>query len=98
MGKPFAAGSFTNLPKTTETRSCASCELSAKQDALRAATTMASVSNYQGFRNYRSEWHDRNWWSGHSNNVVIAFGGWYALNRGYWYPAWGYDSNAYYLV
>src|SRR6267154_2740489 len=53
-------------------------------------------SNYQVFRNYRSEWHDRNWWSGHSNNVVFVFGGWYALNAGYWYPAWGYDSNAYY--
>src|SRR6266496_74284 len=53
-------------------------------------------SNYQVFRNYKSEWHDRNWWSGHSNNVVLVFGGWYALNAGYWYPAWGYDSNAYY--
>src|SRR6266567_3230481 len=53
-------------------------------------------SNYQVFRNYKSEWHDRNWWSGHSNNVVFVFGGWYALNAGYWYPAWGYDSNAYY--
>src|SRR6266566_8438436 len=46
-------------------------------------------SNYQVFRNYKSEWHDRNWWSGHSNNVVFVFGGWYALNAGYWYPAWG---------
>src|SRR6266487_3829961 len=53
-------------------------------------------SNYQVFRNYKSEWHDRNWWSGHSNNVVFVFGGWYALNAGYWYPAWGYDPNAYY--
>src|SRR5439155_25634243 len=53
-------------------------------------------SNYQVFRNYKSEWHDRKWWSGHSNNVVFVFGGWYALNAGYWYPAWGYDSNAYY--
>src|SRR6266513_940703 len=47
-------------------------------------------SNYQVFRNYKSEWHDRNWWGGHSNNVVFVFGGWYALNGGYWYPAWGY--------
>ncbi len=53
-------------------------------------------AKYQVFRNYRSEWHDRNWWSGHSKNVVFVFGGWYALNAGYWYPAWGYDSNAYY--
>jgi hypothetical protein len=53
-------------------------------------------SNYQVFRNYRSEWHDRNWWSSHSNRVVFVFGGWYAWNAGYWYPAWGYDPNAYY--
>src|SRR6266567_2497801 len=53
-------------------------------------------SNYTVFRNYSSQWHDRNWWSGHSNNVVFVFGGWYALNAGYWYPAWGYDPNAYY--
>lgn len=53
-------------------------------------------SNYQVFRNYRSEWHDRNWWHSHSGNVVFIFGGWYALNGGYWYPAWGYDPNEYY--
>lgn len=53
-------------------------------------------SNYQVFRNYRSEWHDRNWWSSRYNRVVFAFGGWYAWNAGYWYPAWGYAPNAYY--
>jgi hypothetical protein len=53
-------------------------------------------SNYQVFRNYKSEWHDRNWWHSHSNNVVFIFGGWYAMSGGYWYPAWGYDPNAYY--
>jgi hypothetical protein len=53
-------------------------------------------SNYQVFRNYQSEWHDRNWWSNHSNRVVFVYGGWYAWNGGWWYPAWGYDPNAYY--
>ena len=53
-------------------------------------------SNYQVFRNYKSEWHDRNWWHGHSNRVVFVYGGWYAWNGGYWYPAWGYDPNSYY--
>jgi hypothetical protein len=51
---------------------------------------------YAAFRNYSSQWHDRNWWRGHSNRVVFVFGGWYAWNAGYWYPAWGYDPNAYY--
>ena len=53
-------------------------------------------SNYTVFRNYSSEWHDRNWWRNHYNRVVFVYGGWYAWNAGYWYPAWGYDSNAYY--
>jgi hypothetical protein len=51
---------------------------------------------YAAFRNYSSQWHNRNWWRGHSNRVVFVFGGWYAWNAGYWYPAWGYDPNAYY--
>jgi hypothetical protein len=53
-------------------------------------------SNYTVFRNYSSEWHDRNWWRNHYDRVVFVYGGWYAWNAGYWYPAWGYDSNAYY--
>src|SRR5438270_440160 len=53
-------------------------------------------SQYNAFRNYSSEWHDRRWWGSHSNRVVFVFGGWYAWNAGYWYPAWGYDPNAYY--
>jgi hypothetical protein len=53
-------------------------------------------SNYTVFRNYSSQWHDRNWWRNRYNRVVFVYGGWYAWNAGYWYPAWGYDSNAYY--
>src|SRR5437879_4436583 len=53
-------------------------------------------SNYTVFRNYRSEWHDRNWWGSHYNRVVFVLGGWYYWNAGWWYPAWGYDPGAYY--
>src|SRR5881396_2497031 len=53
-------------------------------------------SNYRVFRNYSSQWHERNWWRNHYNRVVFGYGGWYAWNAGYWFPAWGYDSNAYY--
>src|SRR6266513_681731 len=53
-------------------------------------------SNYTVFRNYSSQWHERNWWRSHYNRVVFVYGGWYAWNAGYWIPAWGYDSNAYY--
>ena len=53
-------------------------------------------SNYRVFRNYSSQWHERNWWRNHYNRLVFVYGGWYAWNAGYWIPAWGYDSNAYY--
>jgi Putative peptidoglycan binding domain len=58
--------------------------------------------NWQGqkyavFRNYKSEWHDRNWWDNHyRNNFVFVFGAPYYWNAGYWFPAWGYNPNAYY--
>ncbi len=52
---------------------------------------------YTVFRNYRSQWHDQNWWHSHyHNNIVFAFGAPYYWNAGYWFPAWGYYPNAYY--
>jgi len=58
--------------------------------------------NWQGqqytvFRNYKSQWHDQNWWRGHyRNNITFVFGAPYYWNAGYWFPAWGYNPNAYY--
>ncbi|HZR06685.1 MAG TPA: peptidoglycan-binding protein [Candidatus Udaeobacter sp.] len=51
---------------------------------------------YAAFRNYKSEWHDKNWWHSHHNRIVFVFGAPYFWNAGYWYPAWGYYPNAYY--
>jgi hypothetical protein len=53
-------------------------------------------SNYTVYRNYTPEWHDSGWWHSHYNNIVFVFGAPYFFNAGYWFPAWGYDSNAYY--
>jgi Putative peptidoglycan binding domain len=53
-------------------------------------------SNYQTFRSYRSEWHDRDWWRSHYSRIVFGAGGWYYWKAGYWYPAWGYDPDAHY--
>ncbi len=50
-------------------------------------------SNYTVFRNYSSQWHDRNWWGSHYNRIVFVFGGWYYWDADYWYPAWGYDPG-----
>jgi len=58
--------------------------------------------NWQGqkyavFRNYKPQWHNQNWWRGHyGNNFVFVFGAPYYWNSGYWFPAWGYNPNAYY--
>ena len=58
--------------------------------------------NWQGqqytvFRNYKSQWHEQNWWRGHyRNNITFVFGAPYYWNAGYWFPAWGYNPNAYY--
>lgn len=62
---------------------------------------IAGSQNWQGhqyaaFRNYKSEWHDKNWWHNHHNRIVFVFGAPYFWNAGYWYPAWGYAPNAYY--
>jgi Putative peptidoglycan binding domain len=43
------------------------------------------------------EWHNRDWWRQHCNNVVFVIGGYYFLDASYWYPAYGYDPfNSYY--
>jgi hypothetical protein len=63
---------------------------------------IAGSQNWQGqqytvFRNYKSEWHDQNWWRGHyGNNITFVFGAPYYWRAGYWFPAWGYYPNAYY--
>jgi len=53
-------------------------------------------SDYEVFRKYRSEWHDRDWWRSHHSRIVFGAGGWYYWNSRYWFPAWGYDPNANY--
>ena len=52
--------------------------------------------NYAVFRNYHRQWHDRGWWSHRYSRIIFVSGGWWYWNAGYWFPAWGYDSYAYY--
>ena len=43
------------------------------------------------------DWHNRDWWRQHCNNIVFVTGGYYFLDASYWYPAYGYDPlNNYY--
>lgn len=52
--------------------------------------------NYAVFRNYHREWHNRDWWRNRYSTIIFVSGGWWYWNAGYWFPAWGYDSSAYY--
>lgn len=51
---------------------------------------------YAAFKNYKAQWHDKNWWHHHHNHIIFVFGGWYFWDGGYYYPAWGYAPDAYY--
>ncbi len=44
-------------------------------------------------RRHQHEWHNRDWWRQHCNTIVLVGGGYYFLDAGYWYPAWGYDPS-----
>lgn len=50
-------------------------------------------SYFDALRRHRHEWHNRDWWRRHCNTIVFVGGGYYFLDAGYWYPAWGYDPN-----
>jgi len=53
---------------------------------------------YEVYRSYHPERHDRGWYSSRYNRVELIGGGYYYWNNGYWYPAWGYDSSAEYYA
>jgi hypothetical protein len=84
-----------NLPKQPNT-------VKAPPVKFQQGKRIEGSQNWQGqkyavFRNYQAEWHDQNWWRGHyGNNIVFVFGAPYFWNAGYWFPAWGYNPNAYY--
>jgi hypothetical protein len=92
--KPLKPQHF-NIPKQPNTAK-------APRVKFQQGRRIAGSQNWQGqqytvFRNYKSEWHDQNWWRGHyRNNITFVFGAPYYWNAGYWFPAWGYNPNAYY--
>jgi hypothetical protein len=71
-----------------------------KPDTVKSVTfvqnrTIVEAQNWHGpqyvaFRNYRPVMHDRAWYSGRYNRIVLIGGGYYYFNAGYWFPAWGY--------
>jgi hypothetical protein len=97
--EPPSAGLSTNQPTGGEIRS--THEISPpvvqfkRNRRIQGSDRWVDVG-YEVFRNYRPEWHDRDWWRSHQSRIVFGVGGWYYWNAGYWFPAWGYDPNAYY--
>src|SRR5213596_913481 len=92
-GKPLKAQKF-NLPKQPNTAKAPPVKFQPNKH-------IEGSQNWQGqqytvFRNYKSEWHDQNWWHSHHSNIVFVFGAPYYWNAGYWFPAWCYHPNAYY--
>src|SRR5882724_13231137 len=92
-GKPFKPHKF-NLPQQPNTAK-------APPVKFQQGKHIQGSQNWQGqqynvFRNYKSEWHDQGWWHSHHNRIVFVFGAPYYWNSGYWFPAWGYNPNAYY--
>src|SRR6266446_580817 len=92
-GKPFKAQHFNLATKTPPTKFAA---VNFQQGRHIEGSQNWQGSNYTVFRNYSSQWHDQDWWSGHYNRVVFVYGGWYAWNAGYWIPAWCYALTSYY--
>ncbi len=52
---------------------------------------------YEVYRSYRPARHDRSYYQSRYKRVELVAGGYYYMDNGYWYPAWGYDpANEYY--
>src|SRR5206468_461185 len=82
-GKPLKPQHF-NVPKQPNTAKAPPVKFQPNKH-------IEGSQNWQGqqytvFRNYKSEWHDQNWWHSHHSNIVFVFGAPYYWNAGYWFP------------
>lgn len=50
-------------------------------------------SYFDALRRCPRERHDCNWWRQHCTTIVLVRTGYYYLDAGYWYPAFGYDPG-----
>jgi hypothetical protein len=53
---------------------------------------------YEVYRSYHPERHDRGWYHSRYKRVELISGGYYYWNSGYWYPAWGYSPTEEYYA
>lgn len=50
-------------------------------------------SYFDALKRCHHERHDRHWWNQHCRTIVFINTGYYYLDSGYWYPAYGYSST-----
>jgi hypothetical protein len=53
---------------------------------------------YEVYRSYHPERHDRGWYHSRYQRVELIGGGYYYFNNNYWYPAWGYSPTEEYYA
>jgi hypothetical protein len=53
---------------------------------------------YEVYRSYHPERHDRGWYHSRYKRVELIGGGYYYFNNNYWYPAWGYSPTEEYYA
>jgi hypothetical protein len=53
---------------------------------------------YEVYRSYRPERHDRGWYHSRYQRVELIAGGYYYFNNGFWAPAWGYSPTEEYYA
>jgi hypothetical protein len=95
VNKNFKPQHF-NLPSKSKPSTSVAPAVTFQQNRHIEGAQNWTGSQYNAFRNYSSQWHDRDWWRRNHSRIVFVFGGPYYWNSGYWYPAWGYDPGAYY--
>jgi putative peptidoglycan binding protein len=57
------------------------------------AATGNRRSYFDALKRCRHERHDRHWWNQHCRTIVFVNTGYYYLDSGYWYPAYGYSPT-----
>jgi hypothetical protein len=76
-------------PREPQQRQNVNVRAGTPQNVQRANNNRQSYAD--ALRRCRHERHDCNWWKRHCRTIVFVNTGYYYLDAGYWYPAYGYD-------
>jgi hypothetical protein len=81
------------LPSTQERREQTEVSREEAQRQQQETTPQQGLSFSEARARMPRERHDRAWWDQRYKNIVRAGTGYYFLDAGYWYPAFGYDPD-----